>query len=161
MIRYSNYGLWAGLVFLLVGCGQADEESLGGRCEIEPQRVMLAISAALPSLLETERCEPSEELGLEAFLLLPDESSCFVDLDIDGVEGCCPVSNLNRTLAATLVVRTPGLEALFESTRLVEIPSSAQVEVAVDFDSDSFSGGMYDSDRDGSSNIDEYCAGTL
>ena len=161
MIRWCNYGLWVGLVVLLVGCGQADEQSLGGRCETEPQRVMLAVSAASPSLLGSERCEPAEELSLEAFLLLPDEASCFLDLDVDGVDGCCPVSNLNRTLAATLVVRTPGLEALFESTRLVEIPSSGEVEVAVDFDPDSFSGGMYDSDRDGASNIDEYCAGTL
>ena len=161
MIRLCNYGLSVGLVFLLAGCGQADEESLGGICQSEPQRVMLAISAGLPSLLEAEQCELSGELSLEAFLLLPDEPSCFVELDAGGVGGCCPVSNLNRTLAATLVVRTPGLDALFESTRLVTIPSSAEAEVAVDFDPDSFSGGMYDSDRDGSSNIDEYCAGTL
>ena len=104
---------------------------------------------------------PPSGLCCFCLVLLPGEPSCFVELTPSTVLGCCPVEKLNRSLAATLVVRTQRLEALTEITKLVSIPSTSGSELAVGFDSDGFDGGMYDADRDGLSNIEEYCAGTL
>jgi len=144
-----------------MGCGQADADGITSQCEGLAQGVMLAVESSLPEMLSQEVCGAASYSELEAFVLLPDEPSCFVELTPSAVRGCCPVEKLNRSLAATLVVRTRELEALIEMTKLVSIPSASGSELAVGFDSDGFEGGMYDADRDGLSNIEEYCAGPL
>ena len=159
MIRWRMCG---GLVLLMVmGCGQGEADGTSAQCEAVPQGVILAVNSSLPDLLSQEVCGAAAYLELEAFVLLPDEPSCFVELTSSAVLGCCPVEKLNRSIAATLVVRTVRLEALIEMTKLVSIPSTAGSELVVAFDSDGFDGGMYDADRDGLSNVEEYCAGTL
>ena len=157
MIRWSMCGVY--LILVLSGCGQEVGPGNMG-CEPQPQRVMLDVAADYPGLLEDSVCSVAGSLELEAFLLMPDEVSCFVSIEMDGIRGCCPVDGLNRSLSATLVVRTLELEALIESTQLLTIPGEGEV-VDVQFDAGSFSGSMYDADRDGQTNIEEYCAGTL
>ena len=157
MIRWCLCGaLW-----VAIGCGDPAEPEGTGTCEVLPQGVMVAIDMGLPAQLSASACSSAVYSELEAFVLLPDEASCFLELDEDGLFGCCPVQQLNRSMAATLVVRTAALQALVEATELLSIPSSGGTEVVANFDVMDFEDGMYDSDRDGTSNLDEYCEGSL
>ncbi|MEC9464999.1 MAG: hypothetical protein VX834_04395 [Myxococcota bacterium] len=158
MIRWTMY--WLAMILGFIGCGQ-EEASVGSGCETEPQSVTVSVTSSFPPLLEPSVCGAGSVSELEAFLLLPDETSCFLELRDAGIRGCCPVVNLNRSLSATVVVRTTQLEALFENTKLVSIPSTGGQVVDVLFDAASFDGAMYDADRDGEPNIDEYCSGSL
>ena len=101
-------GRMCGPMFLIVamGCGQVDADGRGSQCEALPQGVMLAVESSLPGMLSQEVCGAASYSELEAFVLLPGEPSCFVELTPSTVLGCCPVEKLNRSLAATLVVRT-------------------------------------------------------
>ena len=76
-----------GALLVAIGCGDQSDSAGTSTCEVLPQGVMLLVDIGLPEQLTASSCSSAVYSGLEAFLLLPDEASCFLEIDDDGVFG--------------------------------------------------------------------------
>ena len=148
------------------GCG-AEGDSSSGTEEVvgcgasSASTVALQVDTPLPAILRGNCAAGAMDI-LQIFMTIPGEPSCFLRIEDARVVGCCPDVATNQSVWVDLFFReTAGGNALGGVGRQLDLPTTSDANVMVDFSDAQFSGGDYDSDGDGVENVTEFCAGTL
>ena len=153
------------------GCGTDGDspggtEAEAGSCDANAGAsaaglVALRVDTPLPSALLGD-CSAGAIDALQIFMTIPGEPSCFLGVENARVVGCCPDVATNQSVWVDLFFReTAGGNALGGQGRQLDLPTTSDAQVMVDFSDVQFSSGDYDSDGDGVANVAEFCAGTL
>lgn len=158
------------MIAVLTACGSTGSDGSLEPCALDNSdgidsngarsHVDLKVVTTLPTVF-TQACPAAVLADLEIFLTVPGSESCFLALENNVVQGCCPGVATDQNAYAALIYRVQPGFALGEQAKTIALPTTSEAVVELDFDSVSFDGAVYDADQDGETNIEEYCAGTL
>ena len=96
------------------------------------------------------------------FLVVPGNESCSLGIEASTVQGCCGGVEKGQNPYVDLYFREAAThQALGMQSKVVYLPVDSAPIVELNFDATPFDGSSYDSDNDGTSNVDEFCSGTL
>jgi len=131
----------------------------GDPCPIAEGTITLHVASLLPGALGSA-CTHGN--ALEVFLVVPGSDSCSLEITGNLVAGCCGGVAKGQNPYVDLYFREAATDqALGMQSKVVYLPADSEPIVELNFDATPFDGSSYDSDNDGTPNVDEFCNGTL
>jgi hypothetical protein len=137
-----------------------------GPCEERPDpgsvtHVDLRVSSPLPAELSTG-CAQGAVSDLSAYLSIPTEDPCWLDVSSSGVTGCCAQVDADQNTYVDLNFRSSARALpLATQSKFMELPTTSPPVLGLTFAGITPDESWYDTDDDGTGNMTEWCAGTL
>ena len=147
----------------LIACGSDSEanqpDSGADSCPTAEGTITLHVASSVPEVLGSA-CVHGDTL--DVFLVVPGNDSCSLEIEGSMVVGCCGGVSKGQNPYIDLYFREAATQqALGMQSKVVYLPVDSAPIVELNFDATPFDGSSYDSDNDGTSNVDEFCNGTL